>query len=285
MVASTMPDDPPRRIILEKSSTVRRRYQRSNKRFQFTPAQLAKIEREEKANARAKDLREREKQRIAKKKQKAEKEAKAREERKRLGLPDPNAPKVPSSQPLLSNFLCRKPPAQETPQSGPEPTTTETDEHNDGGDTEANSAGGDTEVDSEFDDLDEEIEKEFSNLDDARPLGDSGIHDANDTSKESLLSARDDDEFSDCSAFDDEDIMKEAEAVAATRSTHQPQLPAIINTPTTNPALLQPPNIPHKGTATTIASFGDSFRDDTADYLEEVFARGCGDSFGQLVGL
>lgn len=279
-VAPTMADDHPRRIILEKSSTVRRRYQRSNKRFQFTPAQLAQIEREEKANARAKNLREKEKQRVTKRKQKAEKEAKAREERKRLGLPDPNAPKVPSSQPLLSNFLCRKPPAQEstkegTPQTDTDPTTTETDEPNDGGDTE---------VDSELDDLDEEMENEFSNLDDARPLGDIGTHDANDTSKESLLSAQDDDddEFSDCSAFDDEYIMKEAEAVATMRSTHQ--ISFANNRSTTNPALLQPPSIPRKA-PTPIASFGDSFRDDTADYLEEVFARGCGESFGELVGL
>lgn len=291
-VAPTMPDDPPRRIILEKSSTVRRRYQRSNKRFQFTPAQLAKIEREEKANARAKDLREKEKHRLAKKKQKAEKEAKAREERKRLGLPDPNAPKVPSSQPLLLNFFGGKPtaresPKEETPPTDLDPTTTETDEH-DGGDVDTNSVGGDTEVDSDFDDLDEEMEKEFSNLDDSRPLEDPEIQDANDISKESLLSAQDDDdEFSDCSAFDDEDILKEAEAVATMRSTHQqPTINTTINTPPIeNPALLQPPNIPHKSTATPIASLGESFRDDTADYLEEVFTRGCGESFSELIGL
>ncbi|KAJ5132166.1 hypothetical protein N7448_006324 [Penicillium atrosanguineum] len=281
-----MPDDLPRRIILEKSSTVRRRYQRSNKRFQFTPAQLAKIEREEKANRRAKDLREKEKQRHAKKKQKAEKEAKAREERKRLGLPDPNAPKVPSSQPLLSNFFGGKPPARESPKedsppSDLDPTTTETDEHD--GDMEGNSTGGDTEIDSDFDDLDEEMEKEFSNLDGLCPLEEPGNHDANDTSKESLLSAQEDDEFSDCSAFDDEDIMKEAEAIASMRSAHKP--PTINSPPTNNPALLRPPNIPHKATATPIASLGDSFRDDTADYLEEVFTRGCGDSFSELVGL
>lgn len=299
-----MPDDLPRRIIFEKSSTVRRRYQRSNKRFQFTPAQLAKIEREEKAIARAKDLREKEKQRLAKKKQKAEKEAKAREERKRLGLPDPNARKVPLSQPLLLNFFGGRSPKEESPKEespkeespkkeSPEakspttdlnPTATETDEHN-GGDMETNSAGGDTEIDSEFDDLDEELEKEFSNLDDSRPLEEPGNHDTNDTCKESLLSAQDDDddEFSDCSAFDDEDIMKEVEAVANMRSTHTP--PTINHPSTNNPALLQPPNIPHKGTATPIASLGDSFRDDTADYLEDVFTRGCGESFSELIGL
>ncbi|KAJ5684419.1 uncharacterized protein N7477_000764 [Penicillium maclennaniae] len=308
-----MPDDFPRRIILEKSSTVRRRYQRSNKRFQFTPTQLAKIEREEKAIARAKDLREKEKQRLAKKKQKAEKEAKAREERKRLGLPDPNARKVPSSQPLLLNFFGGKSPAREAPkEESPkeEPpkeaapledspkeespkqeslptdltaTTTKTGEH-DGGDMETNSAGGDTEIDSDFDDLDEEMEKEFANLDDLRPLEESGTHNANDNCKESLLSAQDDDdEFSDCSAFDDEEIMKEAEAVANMRSAQKP--PTINESPSNNPALLQPPKLPHKGRASPIASLGDSFRDDTADYLENVFARGCGESFSELIGL
>ncbi|KAJ6131430.1 hypothetical protein N7523_001890 [Penicillium sp. IBT 18751x] len=309
-----MPDDFPRRIILEKSSTVRRRYQRSNKRFQFTPAQLAKIEREEKAIARAKDLREKEKHRLAKKKQKAEKEAKAREERKRLGLPDPNARKVPSSQPLLLNFFGGKSPARESPKeetpkeeptkeaAAPEDspkeespkqeslptdliaTTTKTDEH-DGEDMETNSAGGDTEIDSDFDDLDEEMEKEFANLDDLRPLEESGTHNTNDNYKESLLLAQDDDEdeFSDCSAFDDEEILKEAEAVANMRSAQKP--PTINDPPSNNPALLRPPNLPHKGTTSPIASLGDSFRDDTADYLENVFARGCGESFSELIGL
>ncbi|KAL1981459.1 hypothetical protein VTN96DRAFT_2631 [Rasamsonia emersonii] len=98
--------DPPRRI-LEKSRTVRRRYQRSNKRFQFTASQIERIEREEERERRAQKLREREKKRIANKKKKAEKEAREREERRRLGLPDPNV-KVPASQPRLLNFLERK---------------------------------------------------------------------------------------------------------------------------------------------------------------------------------
>lgn len=105
----TMPDEPPRRIIIEKSSTVRRRHQRSNKRFKFTAEEIARIERELKAEKRAKELREKEDKRLAKKRKKAEKEARDREERKRLGIPDPNAPKVPSSQPLLSAFLAKRP--------------------------------------------------------------------------------------------------------------------------------------------------------------------------------
>ncbi|RHZ50297.1 uncharacterized protein CDV56_100344 [Aspergillus thermomutatus] len=99
-----MPNQP-RRIILEKSKTVRRRYQRSNKRFQFTASQIRRIEREEERELRAKELREKEKKRQANKKKRAEKEAKEREERRRLGLPDPHALPVPSSQPLLFKFL------------------------------------------------------------------------------------------------------------------------------------------------------------------------------------
>lgn len=131
-----MPDEPPRRIIIEKSSTVRRRYQRSNKRFKFSAEEIARIERELKAEKRAKELREKEDNRLAKKRKKAEKEARDREERKRLGLPDPNAPKVPSSQPLLSAFLAKRPapveekaavdsPAEDSPDSPAEDTPVE----------------------------------------------------------------------------------------------------------------------------------------------------------------
>jgi hypothetical protein len=101
-----MPDQP--RRILEKSKTVRRRYQKSNKRFQFTESQIQKIEREQEREKNAQRLRDREKKRIANKKKTAEKEAKEREERKRLGLADPNAPKLPSSQPLLLKFFGKK---------------------------------------------------------------------------------------------------------------------------------------------------------------------------------
>lgn len=100
-----MPEQP--RRILEKSSTVRRRYQRSKQRFRFTASQIERIEREEAKEREAKKRLEKEKKRLSDKRKKAEKEKKAREERKRLGLPDPNI-KVPASQPLLSNFLCKK---------------------------------------------------------------------------------------------------------------------------------------------------------------------------------
>ncbi|KAJ5888230.1 hypothetical protein N7495_008271 [Penicillium taxi] len=117
-----MPLDKPR-IIIEKSSTVRRRYQRSNKRFTFTAEQIKRIEREEAREKRAKDLREKEKRRIANKKKKTEKEAKAREEARLQGLPDPFGFKIPASQPLLSKFLGLKKSAVSE-----EPETTETEQ-------------------------------------------------------------------------------------------------------------------------------------------------------------
>ncbi|KAL1963712.1 hypothetical protein VTN77DRAFT_7916 [Rasamsonia byssochlamydoides] len=132
--------DPPRRI-LEKSRTVRRRYQRSNKRFQFTASQIERIEREEERERRAQKLREKEKRRIANKKKKAEKEAREREERRRLGLPDPNAPKVPASQPLLLNFFGKK----KEPEQAPQPTTAESTERE-------SSQQEDTEVETEAED-------------------------------------------------------------------------------------------------------------------------------------
>ncbi|QKX53529.1 uncharacterized protein TRUGW13939_00608 [Talaromyces rugulosus] len=101
-----MPDQP--RRVLEKSRTVRRRYQRSNKRFQFTASQIQKIEREEEREKKAQQLRDREKKKIANKKKKAEKEAQEREERKRLGLPHPNGPKITASQPLMLNFFGKR---------------------------------------------------------------------------------------------------------------------------------------------------------------------------------
>lgn len=284
-----MPNDPPRRIIIEKSSTVRRRYQRSDQRFKFTPAQLARIEREQKREARAREIRERDKKRAAKKKQKAKKEARDREERRRLGLPDPNAPKVPSSQPLLSNFLCQKSSAKETLKEEPpatirpDPATTETEKHNRGEDTETASAAGDTEVDSDaFDDLDEELENEISNLEGASVARDSRTPDSgNNTSKETVCPASDKDEFSDCSAFDDEDILKKAEAIAPLQST-------TTNTDIKDPSTSNPPtllqvssNNQPKGVPTPIASIGDSFQDETADCLEAMWEAGA--SFSELL--
>lgn len=296
-----MPDEP-RRIIIEKSSAVRRRYQRSNKRFKFTASQLRRIEREEELERRAKAIREKEEKRKANKKKKAEKEARDREERKRLGLPDPNAPKIPASQPLLSAFLGAKPkkPVEEQPViPTPDPTTTEI-ENDQGGDTEVDSAGGDTEAESDlFDDLDEDIiEEGFSCAQDAGMLiPDSpdipeAIDIANAEIHCSSKHGRDDDEFSDCSVFDDADIMKNADALAASL----PSQSHALNPPTTTSSLapqaptMGPPRSPRPGEqsksiTTSITSLGDSFRDETADYLEDVFSRGCGDSFGELVQL
>jgi hypothetical protein len=294
-----MPDESGRRIIIEKSSTVRRRYQRSNKRFKFTASQLRRIEREEELERRAKALREKEEKRRANKKKKAEKEAKDREERKRLGLPDPNAPKIPASQPLLSAFLGAKPkqPVEEQPvDTIVHSTATDNDE---GGDTEVDCAGGDTEPESDiFDDLDEEIiEQGLSCLQDAGIPKDSEIPDAtdfpedpsvgNNVSAESLCSLKDDDddEFSDCSVFDDADIMNEAIAIAASRPSQPIPLPTTSHAPLA--PTMGPPRSsgPSKSVTPSIPSLEDSFRDETADYLEDVFSRGCGDSFGELVQL
>jgi hypothetical protein len=294
-----MPDEP-RRIIIEKSSAVRRRYQRSNKRFKFTASQLRRIEREEELERRAKAIKEKEEKRRANKKRKAEKEAKDREERKRLGLPDPNAPKIPASQPLLSAFLGVKPIEEQPVPANVDSTTTENDE---GGDTEVDSAGGDTEAESDiFDDLDEDIIKQgFSCLQDAGIPKESEIHDApdvleqdnpvigNNISAETLCSLNDDcddDEFSDCSVFEDADIIREADAIAASRPSQPPHTQIPLPTTSLAPpaSTMGPPQHP-KSFTTSIPSLGDSFHDDTADYLEDVFSRGCGDSFSELVQL
>ncbi|KAJ5805642.1 uncharacterized protein N7503_003244 [Penicillium pulvis] len=333
-----MPPDRPR-IILEKSSTVRRRYQRSDKRFRFTAEQLKRIEREEQREKKAKELREKDKKRIANKKKKADADAKAREEARRQGLPDPTAGKIPASQPLLSTFLFgakRPSPSEEpikgptpepspqsspesthepTPEPTPEPTSepplepphepphelshespqedapehesqpviAESEPRNDYGNTEADSQAGDTEPDSDcFDDLDEELEQELSILEGAATPRDPNTHNMGlEKNKETLDTIDDDDEFSDCSAFDDEDILREAEAAAATQASHR-----VIKSPSITSALLQPiSNEPPQNTVGTITSLSDSFRDDTADYLEDIFSRGCGDSFGELMQL
>ncbi|KAJ5095797.1 hypothetical protein NUU61_005153 [Penicillium alfredii] len=268
-----MPDEP-RRVVLEKSRTVRRRYQRSNKPFQFTASQLQRIEREQERERRAKQIRDKEKKRTANKKRKAEEEARVREERKRRGIPDPHAPSVPSSQPLLSNFLgLAKRPAP----VAAEPLPTETGDQGDGGDTEPDSEAGDTEVDDDTcDNVEENSGQELSGLQDAGVLENSK---SPDSTRKNQCVPKDDDEFSDCSAFNDEDIMKEAEAAATSQPLHE-----TTNHPTPRPSsFLQPPsNSRPKGTASAMVSFGDSFRDETADLLEEAFAGSYGDSFGPL---
>ncbi|KAJ5396386.1 uncharacterized protein N7487_010689 [Penicillium crustosum] len=94
---------PERRIVMEKSKDIKRRHQRS-KPFRFTPAQIARMDREDQREARAKQIREKDARRIANKKEKADAEAKARTERRARGIPDPNT-RVPSSQPLLLKFF------------------------------------------------------------------------------------------------------------------------------------------------------------------------------------
>lgn len=91
-------------MILEKSRTVRRRYQRRKQQVVFSKEELARLERAEERDRRAKKLQEQEKRRVANKKKRLEKEALAREERKKSGLPDPNV-KISASQKLLSNFF------------------------------------------------------------------------------------------------------------------------------------------------------------------------------------
>lgn len=232
--------DQPRRIILEKSRTVRRRYQRSNKRFQFTASQIERIEREEEREARAKKLREKEKKRQADKKKKAEKEAKEREARRRLGLPDPHALPLPSSQPLLSKFLKKPEVKPDTESETCEET--ELDSHSQGSIA--------TEIDESL----------FSGLDVAvfddqtAGVSEPGNHTTSNDGKDHVgRTQRDDDEFSECSIFYDEDIIKEVETIATAQDT--PGRPGEIDQATrpSKPAL----------------TIGESFQDDTAILLEE----------------
>ncbi|PYH66499.1 uncharacterized protein BO88DRAFT_120958 [Aspergillus vadensis CBS 113365] len=253
-----MPPSPSKRIILEKSRTVRRRYQRSNKRFQFTASQIARIEREQEREKRAQQLRDKEKKRVANKKKKAEKEARDREERRRLGrmgLPDPNAPVPPSSQPLLFKFIKRK-------------DGEEGESSNGGGDTELDESG-DTEVDEDLlEDLEAVVdaaaaEADGLGLDSGLDTGDEGegedgdhgdettVCEQGDNEGEQQVRAKEEDEFSDCSIFYDEDIIKEA------GSTTAPDQAALHDKPEA-----QPENQTYPSTA-------DSFQDDTALLLEE----------------
>ncbi|KAH3173797.1 hypothetical protein KXW84_001924 [Aspergillus fumigatus] len=236
-----MPDQP-RRIILEKSKTVRRRYQRSNKRFQFTASQIERIQREEEREARAKRLREKEKKRQANKKKKAEKEAKAREARRRLGLPDPHALPIPSSQPLLSKFL--KKPAAKPDTETETCEDTESDSHSQGSIA--------TEIDeSLLSDLD------VAAFDGQTAAGASGPdnHPASIDEKGHVGRTQgDDDEFSECSIFYDEDIIKEVETIATAQVTT---------------GRLGEIDQAMKESCKPALTVGESFQDDTAILLEE----------------
>ncbi|OJJ03560.1 hypothetical protein ASPVEDRAFT_53937 [Aspergillus versicolor CBS 583.65] len=224
-----MPDQP--RVILEKSRTVRRRYQRSNQRFQFTASQIARIEREQERERRAQKLRDKEKRRIQEKKKKAEKEAKAREERIRSGIPDPNAASVPASQPLLFNFIKKTPSVQ--------PESQESKEQVDTGSGSGSGNGSETEVATEFEDEDPSLEDE--ELDGMFiALGEAEVPtDANAEGPGLNVKGKDEDEFSECSAFYDEDIIKYSGAA-----------------------------LEEQVSVATVLS-GDSFQDDTAILLED----------------
>ncbi|KAL4925614.1 uncharacterized protein BDV17DRAFT_182617 [Aspergillus undulatus] len=225
------------RIVLEKSRTVRRRYQRSNKRFQFTASQIARIEREEERERRAQKLRDKEKKRVQEKKKKAEKEAKAREERMRRGLPDPNAPTVPASQPLLFNFIKKTPSVQPESQGSETLPENETETGIDSvSETEVASESGDEELGLEDDDLDNMLIA----LGDADEKATAGVEhtEGPDETVKAEQEGKDEDEFSECSAFYDEDVIKETEAVL-----EQIAVATVVST--------------------------DSFHDDTAILLEE----------------
>ncbi|KAL4937668.1 hypothetical protein BDV06DRAFT_68261 [Aspergillus oleicola] len=239
------PDRDTPRITLEKSRTVRRRYQRSNKRFTFTASQIARIEREEERERRAQKLRDKEKKRVQDRKKKAEREARAREERIKRGLPEPNASSVPASQPLLFNFIKRTPslqPESESQGSGNESGSVTLP----GGEGETETgmdSESDTEVATEFEgeddeDLtlgDEELDTVLVALGEAHEEATDAIEN---TEYHAMGKGQDEDEFSECSAFYDEDVIKETEAV-----------------------------LEQVAAATVVST--DSFQDDTAILLEE----------------
>lgn len=257
--------EPPRRVIMEKSRTVRRRYQRSNKRLQFTPSQIARIERDQERERRAQQLQEKEKKRIANKKKKAQKEAQEREERRRQGLPDPNAFRVPSSQPLLSKFLAKpktaSPPVQtesisgkDMPEDGDEGVGEGEGETPCEDDTEPDTPRSvETEADPfETPELDAEATAE-----DIMVLIDSTTDDLkNGTQNATEYKDNEDneDEFSDCSAFYDEDLIRETEIAAIAQEHSDQKVPQEV--PQTKPPVEKP-------------VLEESFRDDTADFLEE----------------
>ncbi|KAL2868034.1 uncharacterized protein BJX67DRAFT_352004 [Aspergillus lucknowensis] len=242
------------RVTYEKSRVVRRRYQRSNKRFQFTASEIARIEREQERKDQAEKLREKEKRRIQKKKKRAEKEAKAREERLRLGLPDPDAPKVPASQPLLFNFIKQAPPAKVERQGG----QTESETESQG--TVAASTIVASDFETEFDDGDVNFEDE--EMDELMVT----LGAASESIQGKCDGPRSDDakeeEFSDCSFPCDEEFVEEIEAIAR-------------ETPVEQVSVGQMPGIP--GLASQV------FADDTALLLEYVDEFDAGTSFDEAL--
>lgn len=205
-----MPEKP-RRIVLEKSRSVRRRYQRSNHRLQYTPSQIQRIERDEERERRAKKLQDKEKKRVANKKKKAEKEARSREERRRLNKPDPDAAPPSASQPLLLNFLA---PAKVGVEAGGGTAAAAGGGGHDGHDGDGDDTEGQVfegfEPDFDLDSFGENTEGQSGN--DSTP----GISERGDGRNEPQAE-NDEDDFSDCSIFYDEDIIKRAD----TESTAQ----------------------------------------------------------------
>ncbi|EYE98064.1 uncharacterized protein EURHEDRAFT_448831 [Aspergillus ruber CBS 135680] len=233
------------RIKGRKSRVDRRLPQRGGR---FTSAQLAWMDRDQERLHRA---REKEKKRIANKKRQAEKEAKEREERRKEGIPDQHAMPVPSSQPLLSKFLAK-------PQSKPASPSVETPELEDDG-FEGQSDGGDTEVcsldsyEAGIEAFDQRIMADEERRMMENPPHDEGTHNGNEDD--------DEDAFSECSAFYDEDFIREAETTAQgqieqQKKALQSQEGQSIQT-VAKPA--PPPRL----------AIEESFRDDTADFLEQ----------------
>jgi len=201
---------------------------------------------------------------------------------------------VPSSQPLLSKFLAKpktapplESPSVETPEFGDDDFAGQSD----GGDTEVCSLDSyEAEIEA-FDQrvLVDEIAAEREGrqwmveltpaLDRIRKHGPTVDGGCNNIEKEEQDGPKDDDEdaFSECSAFYDENFIREAETVATARDqgpqkasqsleAQPPQgQPAQSQTQHTA-ARPQPQPIPRPPAEPAIE---ESFRDDTADFLEQ----------------
>ena len=177
---------------------------------------------------KAKILREQEKRRVANRKKKAEKEAKAREERRRLGLPDPYAATVPSSQPLLFNFLKKGDsasvaPEAETATPGEETDPGETTEAVE--DSESSAFEKKRVVEDEFGDADVLLEDDVQGdtLETGSAGADGSMRHEGDR-EEPSTETKEDDEFSDCSVFYDEDILKRVENITPAVGMMQQEL-------------------------------------------------------------
>lgn len=291
------------RIKGRKSRVDRRQPQRGGR---FTSAQLAWMDRDQERLHRA---REKEKKRIANKKKQAEKEAKEREEKRKQGIPDPHAMPVPSSQPLLSKFLAKPksaPPLESPSVETPEFEDDGFEGQSDGGDTEVCSVDS---YEAEIEAFDRRVmvdeERRMigkppvlirSTAADLIRSGIFGSTEANGHNKhdEGAHNGNKDDEdaFSECSAFYDEDFIREADTTAQGQSgqqkkASQSQEGQSIQT-AAKPAVVEA----HRGAGTGATAqprsqhkehkvaqpiqqppprlaIEESFRDDTADFLEQ----------------